>query len=111
MKALQAELRRLLAEFVAAGARIAAYWAAAKGATLLNATGIGAETIQYVVRPQPARARPVAAGHRAAHRGPFRAARAPPRRLLLLAWTCPQEVRTQQADYERAGKRVIVPVT
>jgi C-methyltransferase C-terminal domain len=46
------ELRRsliaLLDSLKAQGHRIAAYWAAAKGAVLLNAFGIGNETIEFV---------------------------------------------------------------
>ena len=41
VRTCQAELRALLDELQRAGRRVAAYGAAAKGATLLNSTGIG----------------------------------------------------------------------
>ena len=46
--ALKDELRALLARLKAEGKRIAAYGAAAKGSTLLNTFGIGAETLDFV---------------------------------------------------------------
>ena len=45
----QAELVELLRSLRAEGASVAAYGAAAKGATLLNSSGIGANTIDFVV--------------------------------------------------------------
>ena len=49
VNALKKELVALLADLKDKGARIAAYGAAAKGATLLNFLGIGRKTIDFVV--------------------------------------------------------------
>ena len=47
------ELRSFLREAQAEGARVAAYGAAAKGNTLLNAAGVGPDDIAYVVDRSP----------------------------------------------------------
>ena len=48
-RALEADLTGLLRRLKAEGRRIAAYGASAKGSTLMNAFGIGAELIDFVV--------------------------------------------------------------
>ena len=49
VRTCQGELRDLLAQLATDGRHVAAYGAAAKGATLLNSTGIGRELVSYVV--------------------------------------------------------------
>jgi SAM-dependent methyltransferase len=106
----QAALVELLSDLRADGAEIAAYGAAAKGATLLNASGIDSTLISYVVDRSP---------HKQGHWMP--GARLPildtsvllerqPDYLLLLAWNFKHEIMAQQAEFQRRGGRFIVPI-
>jgi SAM-dependent methyltransferase len=106
------ELRTLLSALRADGKRIAAYGAAAKGATLLNRIGIGAETIDFVadrnVHKQglymPGAHLPIVDPARLVAGGDA------PDYVLLLAWNFADEVMAQQQEYRRGGGQFIVPV-
>lgn len=108
---LRADLLALLRGLKADGKTIAAYGAAAKGATMVNATGIGTDLVDYVVdrnvhkqgRFMPGTHQPIVGPEVLA--GPDA-----PDALLLLAWNFAAEIMAQQADYAAAGGRFIVPV-
>lgn len=106
---VQEQLRALLAELRSAG-RIAAYGAAAKGATLLNSTGIGSETIDFVVDRNPYKQGRWIPGARLPVLDPSALLERRPDHVLILAWNYVDEVRAQQAAYEAAGGRFVVPV-
>ncbi|MBK9129697.1 MAG: class I SAM-dependent methyltransferase [Phycisphaerales bacterium] len=105
-----AELRELLVRLAAGGARIAAYGASAKGATLLNSSGIDPRLIEFVVdrnvhkqgRWMPGVHLPIAAPQRLLDDQPSHA--------LLLTWNFKAEILAQQAEYIRRGGRFIVPI-
>jgi SAM-dependent methyltransferase len=108
--AVAAELRAMLARLRADGATIAAYGATAKGSTLLNYTGIGAETLDFVADRNP---------HKQGHwtpggRLPIVPAEAllerQPGYVVLLAWNFADEILRQQAEYRRRGGKFIVPI-
>jgi hypothetical protein len=107
---LRSRLRSLLVGLKADGASIAAYGAAAKGATLLNTTGVGSDLIDFVVdrnvhkqgRWIPGVGIPIVPPEAIVERRPDY--------MLLLAWNVRDEVLAQQADYMSAGGRFIVPV-
>jgi hypothetical protein len=107
---LRDELRAVLSELKAQGAMIAAYGAAAKGATLCNYVGIGRDLVDFVVdrnlhkhdRYMPGTHQPILA--------PEALLAAQPDYVLLLAWNFRAEVMAQQAEYVRRGGRFIVPV-
>jgi hypothetical protein len=103
---LVALVRRLKAD----GARIAAYGAAAKGATLLNVAGLGPAEIEFVVDRNPHKQGMWMPGARLPIVGPAVLVEHPPDYLLLLAWNHAHEIVAQQEDYRRAGGRFIVPV-
>jgi hypothetical protein len=110
VSALQRHLLALLRELRGGGARIAAYGAAAKGSTLLNAVGIGAELVDYVVDRNVHKQGRCMPGVHIPIRGPEVLVEDRPDYLLLLAWNFKDEILRQQDAYRRAGGRFIVPV-
>jgi SAM-dependent methyltransferase len=108
--ALCDQLRDLLLGLHRDGKRIAAYGAAAKGATLLNRIEVGAETINFVAdrnvhkhgRYLPGVHIPIVEAERLLTDQPDY--------VLLLAWNFADEVMAQQAEYRARGGQFIVPV-
>jgi SAM-dependent methyltransferase len=110
VRAAGAQVRTMLAKLRSEGATIAAYGAAAKGATLLNSQGIGADLIDYVVDANPHKQGRAIPGVRIPIVPPERLGQNRPDYLLLLAWNYKDEIRRQQAAYLAAGGRFIVPL-
>jgi SAM-dependent methyltransferase len=110
VEGLKTELLALLRGLKAQGRSVAAYGAAAKGATLVNYVGIGTDLVDFVVdrnvhkqgRYMPGRHIPIF--------GPERLLTAQPDYVLLLAWNFAAEIMEQQAEYARRGGRFVVPV-
>ena len=107
---LRTELLALLAQLKGKGKRIAAYGASAKGSTLLNYFGIGAETLDYVVDRSTEKQGRYTPGTRLPILAPSRLAEDKPDYLLLLSWNFLDEVLAQQAAYRAGGGKFIVPV-
>ena len=107
---LRAELVALLDGLKRDGARIAAYGAAAKGSTLLNVFGIGADTIDFVVDRSTVKVGRYMPGVHLRIDPPERLLDEMPDYLLLLAWNLADEIMAQQGEYRRRGGRFIVPV-
>lgn len=109
-----ADLRvRLLAfmdELKASGQRVAAYGAAAKGATLLCYAGLGRETFDYVVDRSSVKQGRLMPGSHLPIEAPERLLEDQPDCVLLLAWNFAEEIAAQQAEYLRRGGRFVVPV-
>ncbi len=103
------DLIDLLSKLTAEGAKIAAYGAAAKGATLLNYTG-AAEYLEYVVDRNDHKHGLHMPGVRLPIYSPERLLDDPPDYLLILAWNFRDEIMRQQAEYAARGGRFIVPV-
>jgi SAM-dependent methyltransferase len=108
--ALCESLRDLLLGLRRDGKRIAAYGAAAKGATLLNRIGVGAETIAFVADRNVHKQGRYMPGVRIPIVAPERLLDDRPDYVLLLAWNFADEVMAQQSAYQRQGGRFIVPV-
>ncbi len=108
--ALKDELRRVLGERKAAGERIAAYGAAAKGATLLNFFGIGTETLDFVVDRNVHKHGKYMPGVRIPIRAPEALLDEMPGCVLLLTWNFKEEILAQQAEYRARGGRFLVPI-
>lgn len=106
----QSELVELLSALRNDGATIAAYGAAAKGATLLNSCGIGTDLIEYVVDLNPNKQGRLMPGCRLPVYPPEVLSVKRPDFLVVLAWNLIHEVRAQQSSYADAGGKFIVPV-
>ncbi len=108
--ALKTELVDLLRKLKSEGKTIAGYGAAAKGSTLLNHFGIGADLIDFVAdrsthkqgRFMPGVGIPIVAPEELAKRRPDY--------CVLLTWNFADEILAQQKAYRDGGGKFIVPV-
>jgi hypothetical protein len=107
---LKADLLALVADLKAHGRSIAAYGAAAKGATMVNYVGLGADVVDFVVdrnvhkqgRYMPGVRIPILPVEALLERRPDV--------VILLAWNFATEIMEQQAEYLAGGGRFLVPV-
>lgn len=107
---IKAALQMLLTNLKAAGAKIAAYGASAKGSTLLNYCGIGPETLDFVVDRSTVKQGKFTPGTRLRIHAPEKLLEEQPDFTLLLTWNFADEILRQQVEYRRRGGRFIVPV-
>ncbi|WP_395665749.1 class I SAM-dependent methyltransferase [Methylocella sp.] len=108
--ALKRDLVALLKDLKAQGKSIAAYGAAAKGATMINTAGVGRELVDFVVdrnvhkhgKYMPGQDIPILPVEALVERRPDY--------VLVLAWNFADEILAQQAEYRAGGGRFILPV-
>jgi hypothetical protein len=107
---LRTKLVDLIRDLKRQGCSIAAYGASAKGTTLLNYCGLGADEIAYVVDRSPMKQGQLTPGTRLAIHRPEKLLETRPDYVMLLVWNFADEVIAQQAEYRRGGGRFIVPL-
>lgn len=91
------------------GARLAAYGAAAKGATLLNYMDFGPEVVEYVVDRNPAKIGKYIPGVRTPILPVEALTRDRPDYVLILAWNFAAEIMQQNREYAELGGQFILP--
>jgi SAM-dependent methyltransferase len=104
------DLRTFLEEAKAAGSRVAAYGAAAKGNTLLNAAEVTTDDVAYVVDRSPHKQGRFLPGSHLPVLEPDHVRRDRPAYLLVLPWNLRDEITAQMADVREWGCRFVVPV-
>ena len=107
---IKRELLALLGGIRAEGKTIAAYGAAAKGATLVNYVGLGSDLVDFVVDRNVHKQGLYMPGVRLPIEDPKELLRRMPDYVLLFAWNFRDEILAQQAEYLRRGGRFIVPI-
>ncbi len=107
---IKTTLRMLLGNLKAAGMRIAAYGASAKGSTLLNYCGIGPETLDFVVDRSTVKQGKFTPGTGLKIYSPEKLLEEQPDFTLLLTWNFAEEILRQQKEYQNRGGRFIVPI-
>ena len=109
VQALGEQLHQVLAGLRSRGDSVAGYGAAAKGAVLLNAFGIGADTLDFVADRSPHKQGYYMPGVHIPIVPAERLVEAMPEATLLLAWNFADEILAQQQPYRERGGRFIVP--
>jgi SAM-dependent methyltransferase len=94
----------------AAGRRLAAYGAPAKGTVLLNACGIGPDVLEFAVDRSPHKQGRLIPGVRVPIRPVEDLLGAMPDFAVLLPWNLIDEIVAQQAEYLRRGGAFIVAI-
>jgi hypothetical protein len=104
------ELRALCAKLKSEGKTVAAYGAAAKGATLLNYGGLTDADLEFVTDRNTHKQGRYMPGAGLLIRPVEALVEEQPDYVLLLAWNFAKEIVSQQQDYIAHGGKFIVPV-
>lgn len=110
VQAQRAELLALLGDLRARGKSVGGYGAPAKGNTLLNYCGITTDLLPWTVDKSPLKVGLFTPGTHIPVLPAEELLARQPDYCLILAWNFADEIRRQQAEYERRGGRFILPL-
>jgi len=110
VRRIRDDLKTLVRELKASGKSVAAYGASAKGSTLLNFYGLGADMLDFVADRSTAKQGRLTPGTHLPIVGPEELTRRRPDYALLLTWNFAEEILRQQQTYREAGGKFIVPL-
>jgi SAM-dependent methyltransferase len=110
VRGIRSHLRSVLGELKKKGHTVAAYGASAKGSTLLNYAGIGAETLDFVADRSTVKQGRYTPGTHLPIYPAEKLLEAMPDYVLLLTWNFADEILEQQAEYRAKGGRFVIPI-
>lgn len=110
VKATKRKLLRFLIDAKDAGKTVVGYGAAAKGVTLINYCGVGADLIDYVVDKSPYKQNHYMPGVRVPIHGPERIFETKPDYVLILPWNLRKEISSEMAKIREWGGSFVVPI-
>jgi hypothetical protein len=110
VREIQGRLGDMLAELKAAGKRLAAYGAAAKGSTLLNSLPLEPGVIDFVVDRSTYKQGRYMPGVHLPIFHPDKLMADRPEYVLLLTWNFADEIFEQQKHFRQSGGRFVVPI-
>ena len=107
---VKSDLLAFLAQAKSAGKKVAAYGAAAKGNTLLNYCGVGADSIAFVADRSPAKQHKLLPGSLIEVKPPESIFEARPDYVLILPWNIRSEIEAQLAGIRQWGGRFVTAI-
>ena len=107
---LRSDLRRIIDDLKASGARIAGYGAAAKATTLLAYCGIGNDDLEYVCDLNEYKQGRYMGGNHLRIVPPSQLLIDRPDAVLVLAWNFADEIIRQNQEFRDLGGTFVVPV-
>lgn len=110
VKTTKRKLLKFLVEAKEAGKSIVGYGAAAKGVTLVNYCGVGADLIDYVVDKSPYKQNHYMPGVRVPIYGPEKIFETKPDYVLILPWNLKKEISNEMAKVREWGGKFVVPI-